>query len=385
MKPKTRKREPEPSRGIGKVVYRTGRSVYRYRWTAQNGKREVATFDTLGEAEAFRLSILADPSRDVSSRTSTFASWWEQWMGPRDLTDSTRKVNESLATNHILPALGQVRLGEVKASHLTALRSRIVVDKGLSEATADKALQQVGACLQAAVADGILTANPSRAMARNRRSNRTKNDKYALSVSELIALEDAMDDRWAILVPFIAETGLRIGEVAALTVADVDLGNGRVRVDKSRKKTGELGPPKSKSGYRTVPTLTALTCTKLRTMITERGLTPRETLFTGTRGGVLNQDTFRARVFRPAAVAAGLDRLADGRPTPTPHTLRHTAITMWMQRAHLSPYQAAKLAGHGSSMTTERIYAHLNPGELGFVRDAMEGWGRADLRAVNED
>lgn len=390
MKPKRKPRSVAKARlssGISTRTNPSGVVVYRYRWDDKaTGKRKVATFDTPEEAEEFRLCILKDPRQEENSATMTFAAWWGRWMEPRDLLPSTRKGYESLARNHILPALGTLRLTDIKASHLQAMHADMLQKKGLSDSHSGKALEQVGACLQDAVSDGLLSVNPRSKMPRRRRKHTgTKKDQYALSVAELVTLEGAMDERWAILVPFIAETGLRIGEVSALTVRDIDLDNGRVTVNKSRKKTGELGPPKSKAGYRTVPTLTKATAQRLRAMITDRNLTKQSPLFTGAKGGILNQDNFRGREWKAAVEAAGLNRLTDGRAAPTPHTLRHTAITMWMQRAHLTPYQAAKIAGHENSLVTESIYSHLNPGELGFVREAMEGWGRADLRAVSED
>lgn len=390
MKPQQRQKSAANRRklspGVGLISYASGRVAYRYRWTDGTGKRQVATFDSPEEAESFRLHILSDPQADTVSQTMTFASWWDRWMEPRDLLPSTRKGYESLARNHILPALGDLRLCDIRASHLIRMHADMLQTKGLSDSHSGKALEQVGACLQDAVIEGILTSNPHAALPRRkRRSAGTHTEQYALTVPELLALETAMDEHWALLVPFIAETGLRIGEVSALTVGDVDLDNGRVRVTKSRKKTGELGPPKSRAGYRTVPTLTSATAMRLRRMITARNLTKQSPLFGGKRGAPLNQDNFRSREWAAAVAKAGLDRLADGRSAPTPHTLRHTAITMWMQRAHLSPYQAARLAGHENSSVTESIYSHLNPGELGFVRDALEGWGRADLRAVNDD
>lgn len=390
MKPKRKPRSVAKARlssGISTRTNPSGVVVYRYRWEDKaSGKRKVATFDTVEEAEEFRVRVSNDPRQEPDSANMTFAAWWHRWMEPRDLLPSTRKGYESLARNHILPALGGLRLVDIKASHLTRMHADMLQKKKLSSSHSGKALEQVGACLHDAVVEKLLPANPHATMPRRRsKHGRAKKDQYALSVSELIALEGAMDPWWAIVVPFIAETGLRIGEVSALTVGDVDLDNGRVRVNKSRKKTGELGPPKSDAGYRTVPTLTTATAQRLRVMITERNLTKQSPLFAGTRKGILNQDNFRSREWHDAVAKAGLDELADGRPAPTPHTLRHTAITMWMQRAHLTPYQAARLAGHESSVVTEAIYSHLNPGELGFVRDALEGWDRADLRAVNED
>lgn len=286
MKRKQRRLSP----GVGVVTYRSGRQVVRYRWTCEKtGKREVATFDTVDEAESFRLSLLNDPARDAASRNMPFSAWWEQWMGTRDLGHSTRKGYESLATNHILPALGDLPLAAIRVSHLVSLHSVMLNERKLSSSHSNKAIEQIGACLNDALAEGILTKNPAKSMPRRKGATqrKTRGDQYALEPGEVLALEQAMDDHWCLIVPFLAETGLRIGELAALTVSDVDLADGRVRVDKSRKKTGEVGPPKSRAGYRVVPTLTEWTCERVAALIASRGLMARDCLFQGPRGAVL--------------------------------------------------------------------------------------------------
>src|SRR5690606_32944693 len=125
------------------------------------------------------------------------------------------KGYESLARNHILPAIGSLRLGDIRASHLQTMHADMLQNKGLSDSHSGKALEQVSACLQDAVAEGLLTVNLRSKMTRRcRRHAGEKKERYALSVAELIALESAMEEYWAILVPSIAETGLRIGEVS---------------------------------------------------------------------------------------------------------------------------------------------------------------------------
>ena len=212
MKPQQRRKTAANRRklspGVGLISYPSGRVVYRYRWTDGTGKRQVATFDSPEEAESFRLHILSDPQADAVTRTMTFASWWDRWMEPRDLLPSTRKGYESLARNHILPALGDLRLCDIRASHLIRMHADMLQTKGLSDSHSGKALEQVGACLQDAVIEGILTSNPHAALPRRRRrSAGTHAEQYALTVPELLALETAMDEHWALLVPFVAETG----------------------------------------------------------------------------------------------------------------------------------------------------------------------------------
>ena len=62
----------------------------------------------------------------------------------------------------------------------------------------------------------------------------------------------AADTEWRLLVRFLAETGLRIGELIALAWSDVDLTACRVHVER-RMLEGTIDLPKSHYGIRTVP------------------------------------------------------------------------------------------------------------------------------------
>ena len=70
-------------------------------------------------------------------------------------------------------------------------------------------------------------------------------------------------------------------------------------------------------------------------------------------GGHLRPDNRRARVFDPAVDRAGLARL-------TPHHLRHTAATMWID-ASASMMTVARRLGHEDTTMVERVYGHLYP------------------------
>lgn len=79
-----------------------------------------------------------------------------------------------------------------------------------------------------------------------------RHQRPAVSVPEVAALSDAVGPRWRALVLLAAFGGLRFGELAALTRADVDLMRGTVRV---RASVAELpggvrhvGPPSPRPG-----------------------------------------------------------------------------------------------------------------------------------------
>lgn len=81
---------------------------------------------------------------------------------------------------------------------------------------------------------------------------------------------------------------------------------------------------------------------------------PDSLVFPGPDGGALRANAFRARHWRPAVRAAGLEPLR-------PHDLRHTAVALWIA-AGASPKQIATWAGHTSVAVVLDRYGHLLPG-----------------------
>jgi integrase len=76
-------------------------------------------------------------------------------------------------------------------------------------------------------------------------------------------------------------------------------------------------------------------------------------VFTAPQGGPLRVTGFRARVWRRATRAAGLDGLRI-------HDLRHTAVALWIA-AGANPKEVSARAGHASVSFTLDRYGHLYP------------------------
>jgi integrase len=67
----------------------------------------------------------------------------------------------------------------------------------------------------------------------------------------------------------------------------------------------------------------------------------------------MTPDNWRSRIWRPAVERAGI---AD--PQPTPHSLRHTAVALWIA-AGVDRLTVARWAGHTDAAFMERVYGHL--------------------------
>lgn len=125
---------------------------------------------------------------------------------------------------------------------------------GLAPTTVRKAVFALRQCLSAAVADGRLLMNP--ALDVPLPSERLKPPRF-LSQDEVEALAAEMPDRYRALVLVGAYAGLRWGEAAGLTRANVDVQRSRIRVATTAVEV--RGPvtlgnePKTRRSRRTVP------------------------------------------------------------------------------------------------------------------------------------
>lgn len=152
------------------------------------------------------------------------------------------------------------------------------------------------------------------------------------------------------IVIFAIHTGLRMGEILALTWQAVDLSRRTLMVMKS--KNGER---------RTIP----LNRTVMDLLLSRSRITPREatSIFWSEAGTPLDGPNLR-RAFRSALKKAKIEDLHF-------HDLRHTFATRIVQ-VGVDLYKVQRLLGHKSPQMTQR-YAHHYPESL---RDGVEALER---------
>jgi integrase len=126
-----------------------------------------------------------------------------------------------------------------------------------------------------------------------------------------------------------------------------------------------FGPPKTRASRRTVALPRAVVDELAAHLAPAGGLAePEAFIFTAPQGGPLRVIAFRARVWRPATRAAGLDGLRI-------HDLRHTAVALWIA-AGAGPKEVASRAGHTSVSFTLDRYGHLYPEADTALRDRLD-------------
>ena len=168
---------------------------------------------------------------------------------------------------------------------------------------------------------------------------------------------------YAPLIRFLAYTGLRWGEVAALRVRGIDLSRRRVDIAESVTEVhGQLvwGTPKTHA-RRAVP-LPRFLARELAPLI--EGRDPDALVFTVSRGGVLRVRVFRRDTFDPAVRKIGPAGFH-------PHKLRHTAASLAIASgADVKVVQM--MLGHKTATLTLDLYGHLFPDRLAKLADRFD-------------
>jgi integrase len=191
-------------------------------------------------------------------------------------------------------------------------------------------------------------------------------DRRYLSPAQVAALAAAVK-RDPEVVRFLAYTGLRWGEMAALRVCDFDMLRRRVNVSRSVTESGGLVWSTPKTWERRSVPFPSVIADELAALMVGKD---RDALvFTDMRGGVLRSSYWRARVFQPAVQKCQTDD--DTFPAIMPHDLRHTVASLAVS-AGANVKAVQRMLGHAKASMTLDVYADLFDDDLDGVADRLD-------------
>jgi len=236
----------------------------------------------------------------------------------------------------------------------------------------DMALNVLRLVLSRAIGQGLIENNAVESWKRRRPRRRSSSD-LAVPASKVLSAEDlnevlgVAEEEFPAhysLILFLADTGARFGEAAALRWVDVDLETCTARISRSFSSGVRLGP--TKTGRERVVELSARLVTCLAKAEPNVFPHPENALvFPNQSGGFLQGTHFRARVFNQIISKA----LGKGRRY-SPHCLRHTWASLHMARS--TPLKWIQDQG---GWTTAKLlldtYGHYMPTESHGFADAL--------------
>ena len=153
-------------------------------------------------------------------------------------------------------------------------------------------------------------------------------------------------------------TGIRVGELVAARLDDLDLARGSMRVVGKGDRERQVFLPRGRAGE-----LVARYVQDRRSRLT------RDAALVGLNDGQASAAAIRGAV-RSLASRAGIERAV------TPHVLRHTAATCLLE-AGVDVRFVQRLLGHRSILTTQ-IYTHVGDAALKAAIETADIFGRLD-------
>jgi integrase len=328
------------------------------------GRRWVSVYgSTRAEAEAKLTDAMAAKSRGVAPpkgalTVARYLGEWIEQVGP-ELKRSTAARYRGLVEQHIVPRIGHHRLSALTPAHVNGMTAAMMA-AGLNPHSANYARAVLRTALNDAVRHGLLARNVA-ALAEPRRVDERHVDP--MRPEEARAIIDAFDGHSLhALVAAALWTGLRMGELLALTWDHVDLDRRELFVVQSLGRVDgitEIWTTKTKRSARALPI-----AEPLRDILAAHKRRQREgrlaasdwdeswgdLVFSTQSGEPLSRNAVSA-AFRDRLQAAKLRRRRF-------HDLRHGAATLWLA-AGVDLKTVSTLLGHSTIATTANIYTSV--------------------------
>jgi integrase len=326
------------------------------------------TYPSKGDADRALSLIDAEILRgswlDPGVAYLTVGEYAERWLAERPgLSARTVELYCGLLRRHVFPGLGGLALRSVTPAQIRAWRQSLV-DGGVGATTVAKAYRLVRSVFAQAVDDELIVRNPCRIKGAGVEHTA---ERPVLSLAEVMALADAIEERYRALVLVAVFGSLRWGELVGLRRGDVDLGAATVEVRRSVSEVGGrlvVKAPKTAAGVRVValPRWLVPELAEHLERFAEPGASGR--VFVGPKGVTPFRSNF-AVVWARARRAAGLSSEVHL------HDLRHTGNHL----AALSGASTRELMarmGH-ASMRAALIYQHATADRDRAIADCLDG------------
>lgn len=292
----------------------------------------------------------------------TFSEVINDWYNANRLKykGATEAKYNYLITRHILPELGSLLTNDINSNTLNdfvykkSVSGRLDGNGGLSPSYVRTIFVIVKAAIDHAVANGVMTPLKINII----KPPMDNHELRVLDHKEQSMLEDYLlrnMDNTALGIYLTLNTGLRIGEICALSWDDIDLNErvihirgtvSRVKAPKDSSLSSMLiiDKPKTKSSYRIIPI-----SSKLMPVLCEMKNSSSSKYVISLTNDFISPRTYESRYHK---IMKNTDL-----PSVNYHALRHTFATRCIE-AGVDMKTLSEILGHSNISTTMNTYVH---------------------------
>lgn len=370
---------------------------WRARYVDDNGKEHAKAFIRKTDAQSWldevTSALVTGTHIAPSAGRDTIAVLGRRWL------DSQAHLKETTAFNrehtwglHVEPRWGTVEIRDVRTPNVRKWVADMVAG-GVGVPTIENAVGVLRMICETAVEERQIPRNPCTRVKLPKRNHRRRGYLTHVQVEELAREVTEMST----VIRFLAYTGLRWGEMAALKVSSFDMLRRRVNVlEAVAEVQGRAVWSDTKTHARRSVPFPKFLVDELAALM--KGKQRDALVFMSPQGAVLRVSTYRKRVFGPAVASLRDPRRHGGAsgsnwrqvgeatrfPYITPHDLRHTAASLAISAgANVKAVQT--MLGHKSAAMTLDTYADLFPDDLESVADALDTAHRSAIAAAADE
>lgn len=355
-----------------------GHSITLYDWKIKELKKKLA----IAIDDMKRSNLM--PGMD--GKSITLSEWFEEWYANYKapiLKDGGSASYKRKFLNYYGVRIGSKALADIRQIHVqTAIAD--MLEAGRSTKSVREATGILQNCVEAAIANGLMTLNP---VVGTIVPKCEKVERRVLSVEEqdiFLSYLARVNSWYEEMYKFMLLTGLRVGEIGGLQWEDIDFANKFIFVKRTLSyqyengiKTMKLTSPKTENSVRKVPffgetrVILEKQMEKIRRKRAEMGARWRQPeelgnlIFLTSMGSpigrysvesdmrnVTNQinDMFRTEALYTGGMPKQFEKIH-------PHALRHTFATRCFEKG-MTPRTVQEIMGHANYNTTVS-YTHV--------------------------
>lgn len=332
-------------------------------WKGERKPKCKRGFDTKREAQEWEHTFRQQNSGDLDMPFSAFVEIYCREQKPR-LKESTWQTKENIIQQKILPYFENYKINKITTKDVRAWQNEMLAyrneeNKPYSSSYLKTLHNQLSAIFNYAVRFYDLRSNPA-AKAGNMGSEERK-EMLFWTKEEYQKFSEVMMDKPISYYAFqmLYWTGIRVGELLALTAGDFDFKNNMLTINKSYQRLhGEdvITPPKTEKSNRTIK-MPQFLCDEMQEYL-KMFYSPNDS----DRIFPISKSYLHHEMDR-GSKAAGVKRIRI-------HDLRHSHVSLLINQG----YQAAAIAdrvGHETVEITDR-YTHIYPSKQNEMANTLD-------------